>query len=1011
MGQTLPARRRSRRPRRAIVAAAALAAASAVAPTWAANPTLYWDGGSTALAGNGDGVSQGGSGTWDNTTANWDYGSGTGHGRWIGGDDAVFAGTAGTVTVGDTIFANAVTVNAANYTFAGGAGTLNIGTGGLTANATTGTTTLASGLTVGLAGNQTWTAAGNVFGDSLSIGSTVSTGTSTLTLAGGTPVGIYGQITGSGGLTVANFSTTIDANNTYTGTTTVNANATLTVDAVGTGADTATGPIANAGYLEFLPGGSALSVASNITSTAGGSNLDVAANGNGTGSVQLTGTNAVGGTLAVSGATLAIGSHTTLTGAVQLGYGQATLDLGGTAQTVANLSATNDTSTTTAKVTNGSLSIAAATTVFSYAPSNSAGTSSLDLSGLTSFTFAPTTSSGTYSYFDVAVGRGGAANTTVTLAAANTISASFVDVGGHYDPTVDGGTGSASGPGGTGTLYLGPSTAIHTGGLYVGGYQTSGGVVQFGPAAGANPTLTLRSIAGGAVQNLYVAQVQSGTVSQASVFDVSAGTLTAAVYNLTVGQVNTATPPPSVAGTFAMGAGTLNVANLFVGSCPQTNVGATTQTAAVNQSGGAVLATSVEFAALDNGASPNLKTVGTYTLGTAGTPAVLSAAFVELGTYAAAATSAQTVAFVNGTVTNYDDAANGFGGKGTSLGGAGDVADLTLAGQAGGGAAGDYRTLQINLVGTTPHNLLAEAGHKVTEATTARIDGPGSLTVSGPGRVVLAGTNAYTGGTSVTNGTLELTATGTLAGPLTTSGSGSVTFDAGTGILVRSVGAVTVGGSGTVSVAAATAGRTAVVATSLSLTATGQFDLSNNDLRLTGTTLQATTALAATGFAGGAWNGPGGLVSTTAAADARHLTAVGVIANQTGSGSTLYPTFDGRGAAATDVLVRYTYYGDADLSGTVTAADYLRVDAGFVGHLTGWANGDFNYDGVVDGSDYTLMDNAFNQQTGPVGGPAAMVAMAGAELAVGTAAVLEPAVVGLLAVAGVSLLGGRRRRR
>jgi len=29
---------------------------------------------------------------------------------------------------------------------------------------------------------------------------------------------------------------------------------------------------------------------------------------------------------------------------------------------------------------------------------------------------------------------------------------------------------------------------------------------------------------------------------------------------------------------------------------------------------------------------------------------------------------------------------------------------------------------------------------------------------------------------------------------------------------------------------------------------------------------------------------------------------------------------------------------------------------------TGWLNGDFNYDGAINGSDYTLIDNAFNTQ-------------------------------------------------
>lgn len=32
--------------------------------------------------------------------------------------------------------------------------------------------------------------------------------------------------------------------------------------------------------------------------------------------------------------------------------------------------------------------------------------------------------------------------------------------------------------------------------------------------------------------------------------------------------------------------------------------------------------------------------------------------------------------------------------------------------------------------------------------------------------------------------------------------------------------------------------------------------------------------------------------------------------------------------------------------------------------LTGWCNGDFNCDGVVDGSDYTLIDDAFNTPGG-----------------------------------------------
>ena len=44
--------------------------------------------------------------------------------------------------------------------------------------------------------------------------------------------------------------------------------------------------------------------------------------------------------------------------------------------------------------------------------------------------------------------------------------------------------------------------------------------------------------------------------------------------------------------------------------------------------------------------------------------------------------------------------------------------------------------------------------------------------------------------------------------------------------------------------------------------------------------------------------------------------------------------------------------------------DYVRTDNGFNNHLSGWFNGDFDYNGVVDFDDYSLIDQAFNTQTG-----------------------------------------------
>jgi len=43
------------------------------------------------------------------------------------------------------------------------------------------------------------------------------------------------------------------------------------------------------------------------------------------------------------------------------------------------------------------------------------------------------------------------------------------------------------------------------------------------------------------------------------------------------------------------------------------------------------------------------------------------------------------------------------------------------------------------------------------------------------------------------------------------------------------------------------------------------------------------------------------------------------------------------------VLIKFTYYGDADFNGKIDSNDYSHIDFGF-NHAgsTGWANGDFN---------------------------------------------------------------------
>jgi len=97
---------------------------------------------------------------------------------------------------------------------------------------------------------------------------------------------------------------------------------------------------------------------------------------------------------------------------------------------------------------------------------------------------------------------------------------------------------------------------------------------------------------------------------------------------------------------------------------------------------------------------------------------------------------------------------------------------------------------------------------------------------------------------------------------------------------------------------------------------TSKLDLGNNDLVVQSGDLTAITSQVAQGYNKGTWNGSGGIVSSAAAADTTHLHALGVILNQDSQGNMLYSSFDGATQASnSDVLVKYTYYGDANLDG------------------------------------------------------------------------------------------------
>ena len=225
----------------------------------------------------------------------------------------------------------------------------------------------------------------------------------------------------------------------------------------------------------------------------------------------------------------------------------------------------------------------------------------------------------------------------------------------------------------------------------------------------------------------------------------------------------------------------------------------------------------------------------------------------------------------------------------------------------------------------------------------------------------------------------------------------------------------------------------------------GNIDLGNNDMIVMGGNIATLTAEVVEGYNPGnlsnqtpafrtLWSGTdldsgfqqdgigadtgggiqNGIMSSVAAADTTFLTGLGVIQNKNIQGTAIYSTFDTVSVTSSDVLIKYTYYGDANLDGTVDGSDYSLVDYAYVYNeehpntpLTGWYNGDFNYDGVTDGSDYTLMDNDFNRQGAAI---TAELATSTASIFGAPTAVPEPASLALIGAATCGLLGRRSRR-
>lgn len=297
-----------------------------------------------------------------------------------------------------------------------------------------------------------------------------------------------------------------------------------------------------------------------------------------------------------------------------------------------------------------------------------------------------------------------------------------------------------------------------------------------------------------------------------------------------------------------------------------------------------------------------------------------------------------------------------------------------------------------------------------TKATTAQrlviVDSPqtvGSIRFGSAGSYSIQGTSMISLQTSSGNAAITLGSNAqTIGAPIkllsdtTISGGATLTLGhvnamAGTTLSVQSpivVGSFDSGG--TVSVAAGsrvtignTGGAVNRIAT-LALAPSATFDVNDRDLLLTANNRATVESQIVAARNGGAWD-QAGLTSSLARNNVQHSTTLGAMSGA--EYRRIYganASFDGILIADTDVLVKYTWYGDTDFNGVVNFDDYARIDSGFNNGSSGWVNGDFDLNGVINFDDYALIDLGFNSQAGSlrvVPEPASAMLMGAAVLA------------------------------
>jgi fibronectin-binding autotransporter adhesin len=356
-------------------------------------------------------------------------------------------------------------------------------------------------------------------------------------------------------------------------------------------------------------------------------------------------------------------------------------------------------------------------------------------------------------------------------------------------------------------------------------------------------------------------------------------------------------------------------------------------------------------------------------------------------------------------------------------------------------------------------------GNALTVSGVVSSTGAFGLTKVGVGNATLTNTNTYTGTTTVSDGTLNVTgshttggnyfvgvgSTGNLAingGTINSSGNldvgdGSVTIASASSLAVNDTvnsagaGVYNINAGGTIvasnlradavnldGVATINANGGAIGASrieTLNIGVASQLNLKNNDL-VVGTAVDVLAVRSQIKL------GQSGLDNTAAAAGiTSDMMTLGVhgfgyaLGNDPNLSTLLTDPgqLTGQAFDADSVLVKYTYRGDADLDGDADLVDLSRWAESFSGSLanpeiptTLWTQGDWDYDGDTDLVDLSLWSANFtgNLNGGglsvyaPNASPGAISALAG----MGITVVPEPGTISLIGI-GFCVVGVLRR--